>query len=256
MTGATPSKPFALAKPCALVTRPREDSAGLTAELRSRGLEVMVEPLLDIVPVEGASVDAAGAQAILATSANGIRAFARLHADRSLPVLAVGDASARAALALGFTRVDSAGGDVDTLVNLVRNRIDPAAGVLLHAAGSVTAGDLSGSLAALGYGVRRLVLYQAVTAVDVSPALHSALTTSAVDLALFFSPRTAATFVTLIGSAGLGASVGRIHAYALSANVARTLSALPWRRLTIAADPTQAALLAALDDDLQREGLP
>ncbi|WP_254432676.1 uroporphyrinogen-III synthase [Magnetospirillum sp. SS-4] len=223
--------------------------------LEARGLDVMVEPLLDIEPVPGARVEADGAQGILVTSANGIRALARLHSDRSLPVWAVGDSSAAVSRALGYDRVESAGGDVDTLAGLVARRVDPAGGVLLHAAGSVTAGDLAGLLEAQGYRVRRQVLYRAVTATRLSAELHRALKGGAVDLALFFSPRTAATFVRLVAAAGLESSIARLAAYGLSANVSAQLAPLPWARLRQAAEPTQAALLAALDLDLTRESL-
>ncbi|CUW37769.1 Uroporphyrinogen-III synthase [Magnetospirillum sp. XM-1] len=236
----------------ALVTRPKEDSEGVARALAQRGLEVMVEPLLDIAPVEGAAIDTAGAQGILVTSANGIRALARLYPGRELPVWAVGDASARAAREMGFSQVESADGDVDTLAELVAARVEPAAGALLHAAGTVVAGDLSGRLSALGYEVRRQILYQAVTATRLSPALLDALGAGGLDLALFFSPRTARTFATLATQAGVQGSLAAIAAYGLSANVSAELAPLPWRVLRQASEPTQAALLAAIDDDLNR----
>lgn len=236
----------------ALVTRPREDSEGVAAELAARGLDVMVEPLLDIAPVAGATLDLAGVQGILVTSANGIRALAKVSPERSRPVWAVGDASARVARGLGYTRVESAGGDVHTLAALVAGRCDPAQGALLHVAGTVTAGDLAGQLGALGFTITRAVLYQAVTATRLSDDLAAALIGSRVDVALFFSPRTAATFATLVADAGLGESTARIRAYALSDAVARALAALPWAAVRVAAAPTQAALLAALDHDLGR----
>ncbi|OAN49113.1 uroporphyrinogen-III synthase [Paramagnetospirillum marisnigri] len=236
----------------ALVTRPREDSEAVAAALVQRGLEVMIEPLLDIEPVPGAVVEAEGTQGILVTSANGIRALARLHSDRALPVWTVGDASARVARDLGYAQVESAGGDVDTLADLVAAKVDPAKGVLLHAAGTVNAGDLAGRLGALGFQVRRQVLYQAVTATALTPDLSEALKQGRLDLALFFSPRTAATFVRLARAAGLGDTCARIKAYGLSANVSAQLAPLPWAVLRQAAEPTQAALLALLDDDLSR----
>lgn len=235
----------------ALVTRPREDSEGVAAELAARGLEVMIEPLLDIAPLD-AAVDAGGVQGILATSANGIRALARVLPGRDLPVWAVGDASARVARGLGYHEVESAGGDVDTLAALVTSRCDPAQGALLHAAGTVIAGDLAGLLGDAGFAVRRVVLYEAVTATALSPVLAEALRGEAVDMALFFSPRTAATFATLVRDAGLADATGRIRAYALSDAVARALAVLPWAAVRVAAAPTQAALLAVLDQDLGR----
>ncbi|MDO8607829.1 MAG: uroporphyrinogen-III synthase [Phaeospirillum sp.] len=234
------------------MTRPREDSAAVARALAERGFEIMIEPLLDIEPIADAVVDADGAQAILATSANGIRALARLHPDRALPVWTVGDASAAVARTLGYDRVHSAGGDVESLAALVAASVDPARGVLLHAAGTVNAGDLAGRLGALGFQVRRQVLYRAVTAGALSPELRAALGRGAIDLALFFSPRTAATFARLIAAAGLDEMLVRVAAYGLSVNVTAELANLPWAALRRAAEPTQAALFAALDDDLAR----
>lgn len=237
----------------ALVTRPRDDAGPLAALLEGRGLAVMVEPLLDIVPVDGVEVPTRGVQGILATSANGVRSLAAVLADRSLPVWAVGDASARVAREMGYGRVESAGGDVDDLSALVTARCKPEDGAFLHAAGSVTAGDLSGQLGEAGFEVRRLVLYQAHTAEALSDELVAALDQGGIDLALFFSPRTAATFARLVAAAGKGEALSGITAYALSPAVQRELSVLSWAAIRVAQTPTQAALLAALDHDLQRE---
>jgi len=233
----------------ALVTRPREDAEGVSQELRQRGLDVTVAPLLDIHYLD-AEVDAAGVQGILATSANGVRALARLLPDRDLPVWAVGDATARMAREAGYHKVEAAGGDVHSLAALVKSRCSPETGAFLHAAGSVVAGDLAGDLGAAGFAVRRVVLYEARTAQAVSDDLAGALRSGGIGLALFFSPRTAATFVTLIQAAGLERTITAITAYALSANVAHELAALPWAAVRVAADPSQAALLAVLEHDL------
>jgi len=236
----------------ALVTRPREDSEAVAAPLRQRGLEVVVEPLLEIVARKDVPIDLEGVQGVLATSANGIRALARRLPERSLPVWAVGDASARVARDLGYTQVESAGGDVSNLAALVKTRVSPASGALLHAAGSKLAGDLGGELQAAGYTVRRVALYEARQAEALSDPLMAELRGDALDLALFFSPRTAATFVRLTTSADLGPRCRRLTAFALSPAVAEILVALPWAAIITAAVPTQAALLAALDHDLTR----
>jgi uroporphyrinogen-III synthase len=236
----------------ALVTRPRDDAEATAALLRQRGYDVLIEPLLDIVHLANTPLDASSVQGILATSANGIRALADRLADRALPVWAVGDSSARAARRLGYSTVHSAEGDVDSLAALVAGRVDPAAGPLLHAAASDLAGDLAGQLAKTGHQVRRVVLYEARTATALSTGLTAALAEGGLDVALFFSPRTAATFVTLVEAAGLAGGCVRIAAYGLSPAVATRLAALPWRSVIPAAAPTQAALLAALDDDQTR----
>ena len=109
------------------VTRPEEDAAELAEALRAEGVEVLVEPLLRIVYTDGPPLDLTGVQALIATSANGVRAFARRNQQRDVPVLAVGAATARAARAAGFTSVESAAGDVAALARL-RTRSGARAG--------------------------------------------------------------------------------------------------------------------------------
>ena len=232
-----------------LVTRPRADAEALVAALAARGHEALVAPMLEIrAPAPGAAPpDLDGVQALLFTSANGVRALAALTARRDLPVFAVGDASARAARAAGFARVESAGGDVADLARLVRARCDPAAGALYHAAASRLAGDLKAALADAGFALRRDTLYESVAAQALPEALRAALASGRLDAATFFSPRTAATFVALVRDAGLAGACTRVTALCLSPAVATALAPLAWRAVSTAAEPTQDSLLAALD---------
>jgi uroporphyrinogen-III synthase len=225
----------------ALVTRPRAEAAELAAALERRGIAALLEPLIDIRFHDLPPPDLAGVQAILCTSANGVRALARLSPERALPLLAVGEATAARARAVGFAAVSSAGGNVDDLARLVRARLDPAGGRLLHVAGSAVAGDLAGALA--GYAVERAVLYSAEPAARLSPAAQAALAAGTVDFALFFSPRTSAIFARL--AAGL--CLSRVAAVSISEAADRPLAGLGWRARRVAARPTREALLAALD---------
>ena len=236
-------------RPGALVTRPLADSQGLAEALEARGFAPLIEPMLTIRFLDTAPPEHDAYQAVLATSANGVRALARLVPWRDLPVWAVGDASAREARNLGFVTVHSAAGDVASLADLVSERAERTKGPLLHVAASRLAGDLAGALASSGFSVEKVVLYEAEPADDLSPELIAALAEEHLDIALFFSPRTAATFARLVKKADLGESLRRIKALALSAAVAETLSPLPWRGVEQAERPDQAALLARLDGE-------
>jgi len=236
----------------ALITRPQEDAADLAAALTARGIEPLIEPLLQIKPVDGARIDLDGVQALLFTSANGVRAFAVLTPRRDLPAYTVGDGSAAAAKLAGFTQIESAGGDVNALASLVCDRLNPQQGVLFHAAGSVTAGDLAGRLEGAGFGVRRVALYEAAPATALSPETRMNLTLGGIDLILLFSPRTATTFATLWRQAG-APSLERVCAICLSAAVAREVGDLSWRDVFIAERPDLPSLLALVDAELQRK---
>lgn len=231
-----------------VVTRPREDAESLVAALRARGHQPLIEPMLTIVPREAIDWPSGheAAQALLITSANGLRAFARLD-PRRLPVFAVGDASAAAARAAGFTEVASAAGTVEDLAALVRERLRPGDGPLFQPAASRLAGDLKGALESGGFRVLRAVLYDAEAATGLSKSLRDQLNSGLIDAVTFFSPRTAATFASLIGEAGLFKTCEKVAAVCLSGAVARQISGLPWDSVTVADRPDQAALLARLD---------
>jgi uroporphyrinogen-III synthase len=224
----------------ALVTRPRAEAAALAEALMTRGVEAIVEPLLDIHYRDGPAPDLAGVQAVLCTSANGVRALARLSGERAVPLFAVGEASAARAREDGFARVDD-------LARLARQRLRPEAGRLLHVAGSDVAGDLAGQLRRAGFTVERAVLYEARPAAGLSAATVRALAGGLIDFALFFSPRTATIFARLAERAGIAAALRNVTAVSISAAADGALAGLEFQARHIAATPDQRGLLAALD---------
>lgn len=236
-----------------LVTRPREDALSFAAALAASGIETVIEPMLEIVDLPGPALARDDAQAVLFTSVNGVRALRRrnrsdLSPFLNLPVLTVGDGSARAARATGFHRVDSAAGDVEALAALVMARLSPGGGPLLHVAGSQAAGDLAGRLAAAGFVVRRAAIYDARQATALSTGTLEALRHGRLDAVTFFSPRTATAFVTLCRDAGVLPLLADTVALCLSQAVARAAGAAKWRAIVVAPRPDQEGLLGCLSD--------
>lgn len=229
-----------------LITRPLEEAEALAATLKARGLESLIEPLIAIKPLEAAVPALDGVQALLFTSANGVRAFAAGASQRDLPVFAVGARTAEVAREVGFERVESADGAVEDLARLVRKRLDPKKGALFHGAGAEVKGDLSAMLAPNGFEVRRTVLYEAMPASSLSGATLTALRDGRLDAVLFFSPRSAEIFVNLVRSAGVEGACGRLAAICLSPSVAEAARALRWREVSIASRSEQAALVELL----------
>ncbi|HVC50736.1 MAG TPA: uroporphyrinogen-III synthase [Stellaceae bacterium] len=228
--------------PRALVTRPRAEAAALAAVLAARGIETIVEPLIEIGWRDG-PLDLAGVQAVLCTSANGVRALARASGERTVPLYAVGETTAAQARSEGFAAAEGAGGDIVDLARLVGARLHPAAGRLVHIAGSAVAGDLAGELRAAGFAVERAVLYDAQPAAALTPETAAALAERSIDLALFFSPRTAAIFLRLAADAGVAGALTRVTAISISRAADAALGDLAFRGRLVAAAPTQAAVL-------------
>ena len=231
----------------ALVTRPRNQAEGLARRLAQRGIHAVIEPMIEIVERGGVAPDMTGVQAILLTSANGARALARVSHVRRVPVFAVGDETARAARIAGFSPVESAGGDVEDLTQLVGRRLRPANGRLLHVAGSDVAGDLAGALSAVGFAVTRAVLYEARTAAALTPETARLISDEKIDLALFFSPRSAAIFASLADAADVWSGLAATTAVSISAAADAALGDLRFHARRVAAAPTQEALLACID---------
>ena len=222
-----------------VLTRPDPDNDALSDALSTHGIACLVAPMLTIeaTDVPGLGAALSEAQAILATSANGIRALASAAEGRDVPLIAVGDATAAAARQAGFAQVTSADGDSAALAVLAEAELDPKAGPLVHVAGSHVAGDLETILGAAGFDYRRIEVYDAVATTTLPSALSEALRGAAVDGVAFFSPRTAATFAALVREASLVDTLKSVTAYCLSDAVAAAVEAEPWQRVSIAPRP-------------------
>jgi uroporphyrinogen-III synthase len=238
----------------ALVTRPRAEAVALAEALDRRGIEAIIEPLLDILYRDEPAPDLAGVQAVLCTSANGVRALARRSGERDIALFAVGEATAARARAEGFSHIESAGGDVDDLARLACERLAPQDGRLLHVAGSDVAGDLAGLLRDAGFATERVVLYEARPVAGLSPPTVAALRNGLVDFALFFSPRSSAIFARLTEQAGVTAGLRSVTAVSISAAADRALGELAFGARIIAEHPDQESLLGALDRTLAERG--
>ena len=227
-------------------------SGATAAALTARGIEPVIEPLISIrFADDGTELLAPlldGAQAVLFTSANGVRAFAAAT-DAARPSRLRG----RRRHGRGGAR----GGLRRCRERRRRRRRSRGAGAASASSpraarsstptASAVAGDLAGALAEAGFTLRRAVLYEAVPAERISDATAALIASGEVELALFFSPRTAAHFVRLAVAAGLDGACRKMSAVALSPAVAARLEPLAWRAVHVAEAPTLTALLAAAD---------
>lgn len=226
-----------------LVTRPRDDAESFAQILRARGHEAIVAPLMEVQIPSGPPLPLDGVQAVLTTSANGVRATSLRTTRRDLTIYAVGPQTAEAARQAGFSAVISADGDSTALVETVAGDADPAKGLLLHAAGAETAGRLRQALQARGFRVETMVLYEALSVAALPANAAEDLRNNTLDGVLLFSPRSAKTFAALVGAAGLVSQCARLVAFCISAATAEALAPLTFTRVAIAGTPNQDAIL-------------
>ncbi|MDE2012886.1 MAG: uroporphyrinogen-III synthase [Alphaproteobacteria bacterium] len=230
-----------------LVTRPLEDAERTATELQARGHQTVLAPLMDIRFRPGPELALGGVQAILVTSANGVRALAGRSKRRDLPVFAVGPQSAEVARKEGFADVKSANGDAVALAEAVKGWARPEAGALFHAAGAQTKGDLAARLSAAGFTVQSEAVYEAVPAEALPPPASAALADGGIDAVLLYSPRSARTLVACLKRAGLAETARGLIACCISKAAAEALGGLPFKAVRSAAHPDQNGLFALLD---------
>ncbi len=230
-----------------LITRPKEDAARFAELLQARGHEPLCASLLSVRFFDGPELTFENVSAILATSANGMRAFARRTVRRDLTILAVGPQTADAARAAGFERIECADGDASTLAEAVLGWVKPEDGVLLHAASADNEGRVKVLLAEEGYTVDVVLLYEVVAVAKLPVIAREALAHNALDATVVFSPRSAMALRDCILRANLAEACRRLAAVCISRATADALSPLAFGQIAVAAKPNQDAMLEQVD---------
>lgn len=228
------------------VTRPKADAERTASVLRDRGHEVLVAPLMRVEPI---AADLAGDWgALIITSANALEAIENNPAQRALltlKVFAVGDRSAEAARAAGFSDVESAAGDARALVRLIVARQAGAVSPLLYLAGEDRAADVVGDLSKHNIKAEMRVVYRAVTA-PFPDELIEALSANEIDAVLHYSRRSADNYVAGAAAAHITEAALRPRHLCLAEAVAAPLVKAGAARIAIASHPDEAALLELL----------
>ena len=233
-----------------LIIRPEREATALATALAERGHTPVIAPLFRLEflhPPAEFSAALAACQAVLLTSANGARALAEASAQRGRPILAVGDTTASTAEGLGFSAVTSAAGDGAALAELVRQRLKPADGPLLHVSGREVAADLAALLQPAGFEVKRFALYDAREETVLPDSARAALEARALDVITFFSPRATSVFASMVEDAGLTANLRDVTAVAISPAALAPAAGLPFKAVVAATRPSRQAVLDEID---------
>ena len=227
-----------------LLTRPQPDAERTAAALRARSHDVIVAPLLRIEAVSAVAIGAGPWAAILVTSANVAVALAAHELRQTfhdVPVLTVGERSAQAMRAAGFSDVTAAGGDVCELARIAGQRLTPGA-AFLYLAGEQRSGDLPGDLRRQGFDVTTVIVYRAVAETALPQVVAKALA-DGIDGVLHFSRRSAEAYVSAARAAGMLAAALEPAHFCLSPQVAEPLRGANAAKVHVAPQPTEAAMI-------------
>ena len=232
-----------------LVTRPQPAADEFADKLRHQGYKAYVAPMMEYVGVETSLTDLVFFQAIIFTSTQAVEVFARLSPERSLPVLAVGDTTAAAAVKAGFTQVRSAKGNSKDVAALIKTEaVKSHIKKILHLCSADTPDDIAAAVAAAGVEVVNRPIYKAQMVDSIPDDVITAMQKGGIDVVLLFSARTAENFVRLLEQRGLRDITPKMVAVCISEPVAHALRQQTWRGLHVARQPKMEAVMQALKD--------
>ena len=227
-----------------LVTRPEPDASETAARLRALEINPILAPLMRFEPLQSNLPAPDGFAALAVTSANALRALhdrGELPHFRHLPLYAVGDRTADAARDYGFAEVVSTGGDFAALVERLAHA--GVGGPIFYPSGREMTGDLARSLAPYGLMVITAPVYAMTPMAGLAEDVRAGLSGGGIAAALFYSRRTAETFVAL--SDWLDRPVRRrFGALCLSEAVAEPLVEAHFVRVGLADHPSENAMMS------------
>jgi uroporphyrinogen-III synthase len=205
-----------------IVLRPQPGADATVEKARGLGLEAVAIPLFEIEAVDWDIPDAAGFDGLLLTSANAVRLGGDgLKSLRTLPVYAVGGATAEAAREAGFEVATAGNSGFEQLLGSIQPDLK-----LLHLCGADRREP-----DAPKQEISQITVYRArpIEAPDLSSSNGS--------VALIHSPRAGRRFAELTSERGSIAIAAISHAAAEAAGGG-------WKTVTVANQPTDDALLA------------
>lgn len=242
-----------------LVTRPVPDNEATAEALRQRGFSPMLAPMLTFQALPFQIEESREFRGVILTSANALRAMAaspqvaRLH---GLPAFAVGAQTARAARDSGFSDVRTAEGDAAALRELIAAKAPEKRGAapLLYPCATDVSRDLGRELGLLGINVVAVAVYRMMRLDDFTAPVREAFANQTIEAVLHYSRRSALAFISAVRRAGMEISALALPQICLSEAIAASLRDAGASRASVAAAPTEACLLDALEQALRRQG--
>ena len=142
-----------------VLTRPIEDSLELMRNLKIINHVVTHLPLMNIKGISNKNINFDNYKGIIFTSANAIKFLNIKNIPKNIHCYCVGEATEKKAKYFGFYNAISAGGKVDTLIELIVRTFDKNFGKLLYFSSEFISKELDFELKKKGYSVERIVNY-------------------------------------------------------------------------------------------------
>lgn len=230
-----------------LILKTSDNISEVADAIKAKGFEAMEEAILKVEYLENEFPVLEPGRALIFTSPNGVRAFARKVAGRTHPVYTVGPNTADEAKAVGFDAVESGGGTLidlaDFLINLPKEKLFSP----FYVRAEDVSGDLGGILGKSSIHLDEFIAYRAVPADNLSLNLLQKLDRREIKAIMFFSRRGAKTFGELAEQYGRLGRLKGIKALCISDGVVESVSVLPFEAALAAKTPDRYGMIELLE---------
>lgn len=230
-----------------LLTRPYFQSLATQKELEASGNTVSFSPVLNIQQCEYDDTIFENSAAFVVTSANAaIQLCMRDEIDLSLPVYAVGPATAAPLINAGFINVHIGEGDAEGLIPIILKRQTRSQGVITYLSGQNVTEDIADTLQKYDYQARRVIAYKASPIQRLPDTTQALFKQGNIGIVVFMSYRTALHFTQLIEDAGLSNQLRHINAICMSEQVVTGLNTQDWQDIYVPQAPSLPAIYAEI----------
>ena len=225
-----------------LVTRPEPEASQFAGELKGMGFEPVICPLTKFERIVFNIDDIEEVAAWILTSP---RASYALSSLPKVPVFAVGEATARAALNAGAEKVQHGKGGWRELTRLILDANLREQNRLVHLCGEEVRGDMGPALKSGGLVYKRVSVYRMVECQEAMSVLKQSLTQHSIDIVTLFSPRSARLFFKIVQQAKISLFDQTI--LCLSPAIGECVASLDGVKVEICDRPERKALFHHLD---------
>ena len=231
-----------------IVTRAEPGASETAIWLEGEGYQPILSPVFSLRAIEPAPVlHMAALQALIFTSANGVRYFCETREASAITAWCVGETTKAAALEAGFKTVRSGTDDAVSLADMICKEAVPGDGSFLHVGNLAAGKSLAHRLQEAGLEASFAALYESLAARTLSDQAQALLASNQPYAILVHSAKGAASFARLTKDHELTSAV----LVAISAQAAAPLEQAGFAKAVIAECPDRVGMSQALAEGLR-----
>ena len=216
-----------------IITIPKEDSVLLIDRLKKLGHTVTHLPVIKIVELKTEKINFENYKAVIFTSSNAIRFLNIDKFDSKIKCYCVGKATELAAKQAGFINTYSSEGTVNSLIELVKRKLNSQTEKLLYVSSEFISKDLDGDLIKAGFSIDRISNYTSLPIVQIDEKTLNFIKKNPPDVFFIYSSKSAKNLFNLINKYSLLNVVTHSNLMCISEKVLLVLKQIKWKNVFI-----------------------